>query len=533
VAVADVYDALTSRRVYKDAMSHASALEIIRRDCGSHFDPEVVDAFFRAEKQIIAVHERFADETRVDEELALPPAPPPQQREHGICKILVAEDDPVLLAKLTELLSATGAPIIARENGADALAAMLEHNPRIIVSDWVMPGMDGVQLCRKVRERDAAAPVHFIMLTAHTDTSRLLDAYEAGINDFVSKPFNPEELLARVRAGLRSTKLHDELARKAAGSQAMNAQLAIMNSRLERLSITDELTGLFNRRHAMTRLDEQWALVDRYGRPLTIAMVDIDHFKRINDAYGHDAGDSVLRRVAGMLRDQTRGTDAVCRVGGEEFLVMFPAQTSQEAFICIDRFRRAVAANPFDIGKSQIQVTISAGIAMRSRQMLHVPDLLKASDEALYAAKRAGRNTTIVSAEGEGRAPETAPAKTEDGAPVNYAAVLERCGGDPTFAAAITEKFRKHAIEEVGKIEQAHREGNADQLRRSAHTAKSMCAYMSVDRASKLANEIEDLGRVARLDDVSALLIRLRQEVEMAIEWIDKNEPAAQAAARG
>jgi PleD family two-component response regulator len=170
------------------------------------------------------------------------------------------------------------------------------------------------------------------MLTSHSDKRRLLDAYQAGVDDFVSKPFDQEELLARVRAGIRSAKLHDELTLKAAGSQAVNAQLATMNSRLERLSITDELTGLFNRRHAMYRLEEQWALAARYGRPLCVAMFDIDHFKKVNDTYGHDVGDQVLREVVGVLREHTRGTDAICRIGGEEFLVIFPLHTLEEAF---------------------------------------------------------------------------------------------------------------------------------------------------------------------------------------------------------
>ena len=126
---------------------------------------------------------------------------------------------------------------------------------------------------------------------------------------------------------------------KAAGSQVLNAQLATVNSRLERLSITDELTGLFNRRHAMFRLEEQWALAERYGRPLSIAMIDIDHFKRINDTYGHHAGDSILSRVAVILREQTRGTDAVCRVGGEEFLIIFPSQSLQERAFAPNAFR--------------------------------------------------------------------------------------------------------------------------------------------------------------------------------------------------
>jgi len=169
---------------------------------------------------------------------------------------------------------------------------------------------------------------------------------------------------------------------------------------------------------------------------------------------------------------------------------------------------------------------------MRVAPMSHFPDLLKAVDAALYAAKRGGRNVVKIAQAVAGELAELAEATAAEAAspqsaPINYAAVLERCGGDPTFAAAITEKFQTHAIDEVSKIEKAHGTANADALRRAAHTAKSMCAYMSADRASKLANAIEELGMTARLGEVLPLLAQLRSEVERAIAWINENKPAA------
>ena len=425
-------------------------------------------------------------------------------------KILVVEDDPLMLKKLTELLGAMGAEVLASSDGEQALKILAEHGPRVVVSDWEMPGIDGVELCRRIRGRDSAHPVHFVMLTAHSDTNRLLDAYEAGINDFISKPFNHEELLARVRAGLRAAKLHDELARKAAGSQALNAQLTIVNSRLERLTITDELTGLFNRRHAMSRLEEQWSLVDRYNRPLSVAMIDIDHFKKVNDLHGHDAGDAVLRRVSGFLRDQTRGTDAVCRVGGEEFLIIFPSQTSAEAMICVERCRAAVAAATLEVAGVSIRTTVSIGLASRVSGMTQFPDLLKAADQALYAAKNSGRNVVRTADEPKEAAATnsaTQPSATTNGPrpPVVYAEVMKRCGGDANFAAAITAKFRECAMNEVETVAAALAAGDAARVRRAAHTLKSMTAYMSADAASELSKQIEDLAHHNKLTEMAPL----------------------------
>ncbi len=166
-----------------------------------------------------------------------------------------------------------------------------------------------------------------------------------------------------------------------------------MNRKLEKLAITDDLTGLFNRRQAMLRLEEQWSMSDRYRRPLAVAMVDIDHFKKINDTFGHDAGDIILRGIAASLKECVRTTDAVARIGGEEFLLILPYQTTEEAIVCAERCRRAVAAARFQFGGCDASVTISLGLASRRADMPQCADLLKEADQALYAAKEAGRNT--------------------------------------------------------------------------------------------------------------------------------------------
>lgn len=552
VAVADVYDALTSRRVYKDASSHADAVVIIRGDRGRHFDPDVVDAFLRAEEQIVSVYERLRDEPHEPASAAFveeaAPVESVAQPTPGSCPILVAEDDPLMRQRLLELLSATGERVFVAADGNEAFRLWLEHSPRVIVSDWVMPNSDGVQLCRRIRDRAQVGATHFIMLTAHSEKYRLLEAYDAGVDDFVAKPFDYEELLARVRAGIRASKLHDELVRKATGSQALNAQLAALNSRLERLSITDELTGLFNRRHAVARMEEYWAASERYGRPLTIASIDMDGFKQINDTYGHDAGDAVIRKVAAVLHDQVRGSDVLARVGGDEFLIIFQNQTIKEAAICAERCRQTVAAHTFKFGETDSRVTISVGLASRIRSMADFAELLKAGDDALYDAKRAGRHTVRVA---KGMQPlEPMPEKPPQvtntgemmmntpaniasvtGAPISLEAVIKRCSNDADFAAMVLKRFSNTAGGEVKKLQDALAAADAAAVQRIAHSLKSMTAYVAADSASQIARELEELGRSNDLATATARVESLHQEIDRITAWITQNTAQPKPAA--
>ncbi len=317
VALADVYDALTSRRVYRDAMTHNQAKHLILKEREFHFDPDVVDAFLAVEPNFIAVRERFRDdevEASGPEILPASRIEAPDQKTQQ--KVLVVDDDPIVRDLLLNFLDSRGIECISSANGREALAAVEQHRPRIIISDWEMPEMDGLELCRRVRSRIGAEHVHFIMLTVHAASDELSKAFDAGVDDFIAKPFNDMELMGRLRTGFRAVGLYDALARQHQGSQQLNEQLTQFNRRLEKLATTDDLTGLYNRRHATHRIEEHWALAERYHRPMAVVSIDIDHFKAINDEYGHPAGDAVLRGVAGILRLCVRSTDMVCRVGG-------------------------------------------------------------------------------------------------------------------------------------------------------------------------------------------------------------------------
>ena len=391
VALADVYDALTSRRVYRDALSHAQTKTLILLERGTHFDPDIIDAFLRIEAQFVAIHERFRDDEKVarSEVYGAAMAAPVELQN----KVLVVDDDPTVRDLLANFLNRHGVECVTAENGEQGLLLFDAHQPKLIISDWTMPEIDGLELCRRVRSRSGGAHVHFIMLTMHTDEEDLTRAFDAGVDDFLAKPFDGAAMTARLRAGLRAVALHDELLQRHQGSRQLNEQLTSLNHRLEKLAITDDLTGLYNRRQAMHRLEEHWAMSDRYQRPLAVVSIDIDHFKQVNDLYGHSAGDVVLRGVADIFRECVRSTDSICRIGGEEFLILLPFQTLQEAEICAQRCRQAVSLREFDCGGGRIiRSTISAGIASRRTEIANFADLLNEADAALYAAKRSGRN---------------------------------------------------------------------------------------------------------------------------------------------
>jgi diguanylate cyclase (GGDEF)-like protein len=320
-------------------------------------------------------------------------------QDKSSAQILVVDDDPVGLDMVAMHLSEAGYEPLTADNGLKALSILHDKKPRIAIVDWMMPKMDGLQVCREARARHSNGFVYFIMLTAFSDKSQLMEAFDGGVDDFLSKPFHEGELLARVRAGVRMVGLYNELRAQTLAFGRNNAELAKLNERLHQMATVDELTGLYNRRHAMVRLNEQWALANRHGESIACAMLDIDHFKRVNDQYGHLKGDEVLQKVSGVLMQSVRVSDIACRFGGEEFLIIFPKQRADHVRTCVERFRATMESSIFVDDAHSSPVTISIGIAHREPSMRCPDDLLKAADMALYAAKNLGRNRVEVAAE--------------------------------------------------------------------------------------------------------------------------------------
>lgn len=307
-------------------------------------------------------------------------------------RLLVVDDDRVTLRLLTKQLTALGHTVHGAENGRVALRLILETNPQLILTDWQMPEIDGIILCKSLRQTKAGQQMYIIMLTANEDEDHLVQALSSGADDYMVKPVRPRTLEARIRSAQRVIRLQEKIEHDKEEIRQYVAELAIMNRKLEQAALTDALTNLPNRRYATNRLKQEWAASVRAKRPLSCIMMDIDHFKQVNDTYGHDVGDVVLQETATVLKKSLRLNDVVCRLGGEEFLVICPDTDVRGAVICAERLRRVVETNIIKTLEFNRNVTISIGVASRGEEMPHLDVMLKAADQALYAAKQSGRN---------------------------------------------------------------------------------------------------------------------------------------------
>jgi two-component system, cell cycle response regulator len=286
--------------------------------------------------------------------------------------VLVADDDGVTRAMVRAWLIAAGYDVVAAADGEQALVLARELEPDLLLVDVTMPGRDGFEVCRTIQaERGTPPPV--IFLTAHGQTDSRVAGLDAGAVDYIVKPFANEELVARVRAALRTKAVHDNLAESAA---------------------RDGLTGLLNRRALDARAEEAVALAHRHGRPLCCLLLDIDHFKQVNDTHGHAAGDTVLREAARRISDTSRTSDVVGRYGGEEFVVLLPETTEVDAVTAADRLRASLAARPVLARQVHIPIRASVGVAAWHLTMGSPADLYAAADQALYRAKELGRDRT-------------------------------------------------------------------------------------------------------------------------------------------
>ncbi len=307
-------------------------------------------------------------------------------------RVLVVDDSRSFRQLLCRHLEVSGYEVITAVNGREAVQIICREGIQLVLTDWEMPEMDGLELCRAIRSGDSIGFVFIIILTAHADKSKLLEAFDAGADDFLTKPFDRQELLARMRAGERIIALEHGLEEQTRAIHKANAELAVLNESLERMATTDELTSLANRRHALDQLDRDWAFSTRHNQPLSCIGLDLDHFKKVNDTYGHAAGDAVLKEVSAALRAHSRTCDLVCRMGGEELLILCPNTDAAGAAILAERCRRVVEELRVEDQGRTIRFTISIGVAERDPSMATREDLLHAADEALYAAKAAGRN---------------------------------------------------------------------------------------------------------------------------------------------
>jgi two-component system, cell cycle response regulator len=306
--------------------------------------------------------------------------------------VLVADADLASLRFLEKCLVLSGYRVRCAAGGHEALEAFFETAPQLVIVDAKLPEISGLEFCRRVRQTAAGRQAYLIMLTPAGDDETLMRLFDAGVDDFITKPFSARPLFARIRASLRVVGLQEQVCHDRDEIQRIHAELAVAHRRLEQDALTDVLTGLPNRRYLIDRLAHDWAAARRGGTPLACMVVDIDHFKSVNDTWGHDIGDAVLRSVARVLQQEVRGSDVVCRLGGEEFVVVSTADF-ESAMRCAERLRSAIELQVVtEVNPVAEPVTVSIGVAVRNEQTRTPEGLLKAADEALFYAKRSGRN---------------------------------------------------------------------------------------------------------------------------------------------
>lgn len=293
---------------------------------------------------------------------------------------VLAVDDSTLYRKLVEnSLSGERYTLWFAKNGRAALDLFAEHQPAVVITDWDMPDIGGLELCRRIRRDFRGISSHLILLTGNTDKAQVIEGLAAGADDYLTKPFHTGELVARVEVGRRIVELHREVQTK--------------NRLLEEMALTDSLTGLPNRRAVDVWASRQLSAAARHAFSFWAVMTDLDSFKKVNDTYGHDAGDTVLKSFADILKTNSRESDICARLGGEEFLLMMTHSDKEGMKTAVGRIREQFENTSVSFGDKTITATASFGIA--EFDGTKPPDwntLVTRADTALYAAKHKGRN---------------------------------------------------------------------------------------------------------------------------------------------
>lgn len=294
-------------------------------------------------------------------------------------KILVAEDSRYYQRILQDTLSNWGYTVVLAKNGVQALERLKEKDgPKLAIIDWMMPEMNGLELCKKVRETLDNSYIYLIFLTANSNKEDMIKGLEAGADDYITKPFNELELKFRLKNGERILNLEN---------------------RIMQLALTDPLTGLLNRRAFVDRLVSEIARYKRLGQPLSLIMVDLDNFKKCNDIYGHLVGDEVLKHVAKCFSQFLRKYDFIGRYGGEEFVICTPGVDASVAYTIAERLRKSIKHVNIQQEEGeplQLYITASFGICELSDKIKDVYDLIKEADEALYQAKANGKDQVVI-----------------------------------------------------------------------------------------------------------------------------------------
>jgi len=302
--------------------------------------------------------------------------------------VLIVDDDELVLAKLEEIVASAGYSVRTAHGGADAMRFLEDGSASVVVTDLKMPGMDGLELCRLIRGREWPGYIYIVLLTVQDEEEDILAGFEAGADDYVSKRTSKAQLMARLRTAKRILSLEHCL------------KIALENKR--QLAMTDPLTGVFNRRYLVRHLGRELNRSQRFGGDVSLMMLDVDHFKRINDTFGHLVGDSALKQLTAKIAEcLRRATDWCARIGGDEFVVVLEGANVEEARRCAEKVRQTVSGMSIDTPRGPVNITISIGISglerFADKQSVTVQSLLDQADTSLYASKICGRNRVTLS----------------------------------------------------------------------------------------------------------------------------------------
>jgi|KBSMisStaDraftv2_1062788.scaffolds.fasta_scaffold58969_2 two-component system cell cycle response regulator len=350
----------------------------------------VDDAALFARVRSLVRLKMMTDELRMREETGqgmglIDPAQTLVETAAPVGRILIIEDRPESAAWFRDTLQPDN-EVFAVDAFEEALVRVRGDEPDLIMVSLGLRGFDGLRLCSQLRSLPEGRNIPILVLVSDGDRRKLTQALEMGVNDYLTRPLDRNELIARVRTQLRKKRYADRL--------RYNVQLSL------EMAITDQLTGLHNRRYMSRHLSTLIVNAEKTGRPVAFLILDIDHFKSVNDTYGHDIGDEVLREFAGRISANVRGIDLACRYGGEEFVVVMPETDVAFAAVVAERLRRSVETTPFAVSREphRLELTISIGIAGSERRGDTADALLHRADQALYRAKREGRNRVVAAA---------------------------------------------------------------------------------------------------------------------------------------
>lgn len=295
--------------------------------------------------------------------------------------ILIVDDEPNNVVIVEKRLRAAGYQTRTAGSGVEALSLIDQELPDLVLLDVMMPGMSGFDVCERLKSNELTKDIPVVFLSARSEVDDRVEGLQRGAIDYIGKPFHPKELMARIENALQHTKALRDIKQE--------------YTRLQAISIVDDLTGLYNRRYFMERFLEEISRAQRYSYSISCLMVDIDFFKRINDNYGHLSGDAVLAEFASILKNSTRVVDVLARFGGEEFIIFLPQTGLDGATVVANKIHENVNSHAFCVEGDTVTITVSIGAAVFAGEAVkNGMEILKQADRAMYEAKQAGRNQT-------------------------------------------------------------------------------------------------------------------------------------------